>query len=109
MVERVTSNDEVAGSIPSEGIQAHLHALIFLHFFGPSLMVVESFSEARNIFAIFFGGSGSIDNLNILLLLLGEENLSGIFSLPRNGSKSLAIKSLHGCGSRQFGSILYGC
>ena len=34
MVERVTSNDEVAGSIPSEGIQAHLQALNFLHFFG---------------------------------------------------------------------------
>ena len=34
MVERVTSNDEVAGSIPSEGMQAHLQALNFLHFFG---------------------------------------------------------------------------
>jgi hypothetical protein len=31
MVERVTSNDEVAGSIPSEGIQATSN--IFLHFF----------------------------------------------------------------------------
>jgi hypothetical protein len=70
-------------------------------------MVVESFSEARKIFAIFLGGS--IDNLNFLLLLLGEENLSGVFSLPRNGSKSLAIKSFHRCGSRQFGSKLYGC
>ena len=30
MVERVTSNDEVAGSIPSEGIHVTLHLLNFL-------------------------------------------------------------------------------
>ena len=63
MVERVTSNDEVAGSIPSEGIQAHLQVLYFLRFFlgGGALVVVmvEPFSEARKIFAIFFGGAVS--------------------------------------------------
>jgi hypothetical protein len=59
MVERVTSNDEVAGSIPSEGIQAHLQALnfclFFFFFFWLVVMVVESFSEARKIFSIFIG------------------------------------------------------
>ncbi len=44
MVERVTSNDEVAGSIPSEGIQASWNNL--LHFF----LVVMVFMELLELF-----------------------------------------------------------
>ena len=40
----------------------------------------------RGKFLQFFGG-GSVDNLDLLLQLLGEENLSSVFSSPRNGTR----------------------
>ncbi len=54
MVERVTSNDEVAGSIPSEGIHTRLQTLGPYNFFC-IFLVVQSFSEARKIFTFFWG------------------------------------------------------
>jgi hypothetical protein len=45
MVERVTSNDEVAGSIPSEGIIAFKHLFCnFLQFFFDSFFVCSMFT-----------------------------------------------------------------
>jgi hypothetical protein len=51
MVERVTSNDEVAGSIPSEGIQATSNK--FLQFFLVRDGGCEIVGEARQILRPF--------------------------------------------------------
>jgi hypothetical protein len=45
MVERVTSNDEVAGSIPSEGIQATSNQLFAIFLF--LMVVVEWVKRGR--------------------------------------------------------------
>jgi hypothetical protein len=65
MVERVTSNDEVAGSIPSEGIQATSN--IFLHFFlvrdggceivGEVGQILQTFLQCR----AYFSGLASLE------------------------------------------------
>ena len=48
MVERVTSNDEVAGSIPSEGIEAFFFVILILPF-SLSLLFLSFFYKKKLI------------------------------------------------------------
>jgi hypothetical protein len=59
MVERVTSNDEVAGSIPSEGIEYAAWVVLFDDFFeysGDVEVVEDIFLEVLIIFLGRCGG-----------------------------------------------------